>query len=140
MPLGRSRPRRDRPSSNDSTKDGLYEQLLASLTQGGEPLATEEEYWRWMWDWGKLHPGERAPSDAMPWSIQRRHALRTLRALTWEPVKGLWEGMQRNHALVEQQRPGSFWAAKTEEELRKEWEQWRKALMETYRLEGLVSQ
>ena len=147
MPLGKSRRRRDPPSSDDSAKDALYDQLLSSLEQGGESLATEEEYHDWMRQWRKLHPGHTdAPRDAMPWPIQRRHALRLLDVqevfmrleLTTKELK-IWEATRNNphppdkaavRAMVQREEPAR----------RAKWEQRRKALIQTYRLEGLVSQ
>ena len=55
MPLGSARRKPGRPSSSGSLRDGLFDQLLASLAQGDEPLATDEEYWRWIRAWGHAH-------------------------------------------------------------------------------------
>ena len=147
MPLGSSRPRRNRLSSTGSDKDALYEQLLVSLTQGGEPLATEEEYGHWLRDWGKSHPGQEAPLSAMPRPIQRYRALRMLEFLAWERVERFWaeERAMKVH-FKDKGLPYSspldddpMLSAETKEELRARWEEWRKAPIEDYRLDSLVT-
>jgi hypothetical protein len=63
MPLGSARRKPGRPSSSGSLRDGLFDQLLASLAQGDEPLATAEEYWRWVRAWSNGHSWP-APSSS----------------------------------------------------------------------------
>ena len=55
MSLGRSRRKHGEPLSDDSLKSELYDRLLASLTQGGEPLPDDIEYWRFMREWFRLY-------------------------------------------------------------------------------------
>lgn len=148
MPLGRSRPRRGRLSSNGCTKDVLHDQLLISLAQGGEPLATMEEYCRWLHAWQATNRDRPALSE-MPWPVQRRWALYILEAFSWQ----VYRDFNQTVRLLEmfertQPRPSTRedWATlegrvkEEEPQLRAEWEAWRHDLIEAYRLEGLVSQ
>lgn len=121
---------------------------MTSLAQGGEPLATMEEYWRWLHAWQDTHRGGGEPAlSEMPWPIQRRWALYILDAFGWQVYRDfnqtvrLLEMAERTHP-----RPSTReeWAAlegrvKAEEpQLWAEWEAWRQDLIEAYRLEGLV--
>ena len=147
MPLGKSRRRRDRPLSDDSTKDALYDQLLSSLEQGGEPLATEEEYHDWMRQWRKAHPGQTdPPRAAMPWPIQRRHALMILDV--WEDLMQVEQTAQavklwratRNDPHPPDEAAVEATVQREEPARRAKWEQWPRALIQTYRLYSLASQ
>ena len=84
MRSGKSRRRPAKPSSSDSRRDVLYDQLLSSLT-GDEGLASGQEYFRWCQ--GQALAGRRdfAPLDLeVPWPIQRYQALTLLQALSWD--------------------------------------------------------
>lgn len=157
MPSRKFPRRPETPSSAASKKDALFEELLALLSQGGEPLPTEEEYRRWRIGWYAAHPGRfvdgpngshqwEAPqpaSEDMPWRIQRHAALEEIRVLDWKIIKRAWKAMREEPELsVANGQPGSpkSWigTARTEEELRERWETYRRNLISRYRLDGLL--
>lgn len=143
MRSGRSRPRPDRPSSNGSIRDGLYDNLLASLAEGGEPLASREEFGAFVAVWRDAHPGARFPilDGAWPRPVQRRRALDLLYTFTWPAWLSLERGM--HEVLDADPDPDATGEAPTamvdEAALRTEWEAWRDGLVRQYRLAGLVA-
>ncbi len=86
MPLGKHRQKSEKQLSDDSLTDGLFDQLLDSLTQGADPLPTDREFRRGLDAWGKAHPHERAwyENENLPWPLQRYWALNVIRAFTRE--------------------------------------------------------
>lgn len=141
MPSGRSRRKPDNGSSPDSKKRELYEQLFRFLEQGGEALATSDEYQYWIREWTAAHPGERVPllADPMPWAIQRQQALGFLRALTWETWLRL-EQTRHEMEQAEREEAGAPVGPFDVERARAEWREWRDELIQRYRLGGLVAE
>ncbi len=116
-------------------KHELYAQLLASLTQGGEPFPTEEEYRRWKESWVKAHPGEQIwyGDERLPWPIRRYLALQLLHAFTWPNWLRLAEAIYEDDSEAEDGEPFKV------EQARDPWHRWREAVIKIYRLEGLVT-
>ena len=137
MPLGRYRQRREKPSSDDSLKDELYDQLLASLKQGGEPLPTDLEYWRWLQGRIQAHPGESIwyADERLPMPIRRSLALRLIGAFTEESWLGLQQAIHEDEA-----GPEELTEPLDVEQVRADWLQWRSETIQQYRLEGMVTQ
>lgn len=123
---------------------------MTSLAQGGEPLATLEDYWRWLHAWQDTNRGKDRPAlSEMPWPIQRRWALFILEGFSWQ----VYRDFNQTVRLLElsertQPRPSTRedWAVlegrvkEEEPQLQAEWEAWRQDLIEAYRLEGLVGE
>ena len=150
MPLGKSHRRPEKPLPNDSLKDGLYDQLLTSLTQGGEPIATKEEYSQWERE-NRNHPygGDLFfENEAVPWPIRRRRALDIVELFTLDQWLRMTEIMHLKvdgTAILAKSRDHSkeAWEAREPvdvEQVRSLWLQWRGNVIRKYRLEGLVSQ
>jgi hypothetical protein len=140
MPLGNSRRRLGRPSSNGSLRDGLFDQLLAFLASGADPLATEEEYWAWVREWSEVHQGDAVPllAECVPWPLRRRQALTLLGAVSWASYRRIRLAVQEDQeALTDTGEP---LALASEDHLQDQWHRWRGGLMQRYRLaEGLLS-
>lgn len=125
----------------------LYDQLLRSLAQGGEPLATPEEFARYVEAWCRAHPGRSFPilDDAMPWPIQRYRVLDLLRAFPEETLLRMIEGA---HTLEQMERPdregfgesGAPAGAFDAERVRGAVRRWRERMIRHYRLGGLVAE
>ena len=135
MPLGKFHRKYGKPSSNDSLQNALFDQLLTSIIQGDEPLASEEQYWNWIRSWSTSHPDKsRALLDeSTPWPILRREALNLLQLFDWETVsrfrKVIWE--------VDEPNDPSDWLTELDR-VKTEWLVWRKAMIDKYRLQGFV--
>lgn len=128
--------------SPDSTRDALYEALFSRLAEGGEPLATPEEFGTFVRAWRGAHPGARFPilDGAWPRAIQRRRALDLLTTFTWPAWLSLERGM---HEVLDTDPDATGEAPTTsldEEAVRAEWEAWRDGLVGQYRLAGLVAE
>ena len=142
MPLGKSHRRPEKPLPDDSLKDGLYDQLLTSLTQGGEPIATKEECSQWERE-NRNRPdrgGALFADETALWPIRRYDALDTLRVLTYEK---LW--LPLAEGKHEQRRIDSERSETDEpiepldvEKVRADYLQWRNNIIRKYRLEGLL--
>ena len=148
MSLGKSPRTSGMLSSEDSKKSALYDQLLTSLAQGGEPLATEEDWQNWWNHWCEAHGGRRREQpmpreEDMPWPIRRLDALKILRVLTWDTITRIWQCLRElNDQDLNGQPSGAWWLATcaTEEQLLVDWGEWRREVIQKYRFEGLVSE
>src|SRR5262249_33651578 len=108
MPLGKSHRKYGKPSSNDSLQNALFDQLLASIIQGDEPLASEEQYWNWIRSGSTSHPRELL-DESTPWPIRRREALNLLQLFDWETVSRL------RKVILEAERTDFFdWSAEAQ--------------------------
>ena len=138
MSLGRSRRKHGKPSSDDSLKDVLYDQLLASLSQGGEPLPDDIEYWRFLQEWHRVY-GDVAqdPDPRWPWPMQRKRAFELLKVFDWETYFRLSEVISEDEKAekpdIEEQIE-----LQTAEQLKTEWIKWRTETIQRYRLEALI--
>ena len=135
MSLGRSRQKHGKPLSDDSLKDALYDQLLASLSQGGEPLPDDREYWEFLQERHRVY-GDVVddPDSRWPWPMQRKRAFELLRALTWEA----WYNLQKVISEAEQAsngKNGNLPDLNSEEQVKVEWFAWRSEMIQKYRLE-----
>lgn len=94
MPLGRSRRKPGKPSFNGSPKDGLYDQLLHSLT-GAKGLASEGEVRAYYGSNGQANWSLCEVDPHAPWPIQRRQAYTAVTLFTfeeyWKCIQGWWE-------------------------------------------------
>ena len=136
MPLQRSRRIPEKPLPEGSRKDGLYDQLLASLTQGGEPITTEKEYWQWVRE--NRNRGTSTFDEAAPWPIRRREALENLWVLdkTWLPMQEMEHELRKIDAeKSETDEPIEPLDLK---QIRADYHQWRNNIIRKYRLEGLL--
>ena len=140
MPLARYRRRHGRQSSDGSLKDALFDQLLQSLAQGGEKIATEEEFGRFVRAWCAAHSGKSFPilDASFPMPIQRRQALNLVNAFTWESYlnlnKAIWEDELGISAEPESAGDEADLSA-----FHDAWLDWRDRLIGKYRLDGLIS-
>jgi hypothetical protein len=122
-------------------RDELYGQLLASLTQGGEPIATDGDYARWVESWRLTRRGEVLPElgdERMPWAFQRRRALALLSALDLETFCKLEEVAHEEDTLKNAEE-GNMVAPFNVERASAKWSQWREATIESYKLRGVIS-
>lgn len=117
--------------------------MLRSLTEGGEPLATSEEYEQWVRAWVATHPRRRVPllDDAVPRPLRRYQALLFVHAFPWET----WLRMVRvAHEVVDADpgvdTAGAPTAPLDEAAVRAEWLRWRAETIRRYRLGGLVAE
>ncbi len=131
MPLGKSRQKRGKPLSSGSLKDELYGQLLDSLNLGGEPLAPKEEYAQFVREWTEANPSGQFPllGDTLPRAIQRHQALNFVKLFNYR----FWYDIKNDTRKEGEASPDP-------EEVRAWYIQWRKRLIENYKLDGLVPQ
>lgn len=121
-------------------KDALFDQLLQSLTQGGEKIVTGEEFGRFVRAWCAAHPGKSFPilDPSFPMPIQRRQALDLVNAFTWENYlalnKAIWEDGLDISAEPEFPEDEADLSG-----FHDAWLDWRNGLIGKYRLEGLIS-
>jgi hypothetical protein len=138
MPLGRSRRKHGKPSSDDSLKDALYDQLLASLSQGGEPLPDDQEYWEFRRGWFRLYgASEDDPDPRWPWPMQRKRAFELMRVFDWETYLRIREVISEVDK-VERPEIDEQIEHQTEEQFKTEWIKWRSETIQRYRLEALL--
>ena len=138
MSLGRSRRKHGKPLSADSLKSELYDRLLASLSQGGEPLPDDIEYWRFLQEWHRVYGDPvQDPDPRWPWPIQRKRAFELLRVFDWETYFRLREVISEDERAqnldieeqIEHQTAG---------ELKTEWIKWQTETIQRYRLEAML--
>jgi len=120
--------------------DGLFEQLLDSLTQGADPLPTDQEFRRGLDAWGKAHPHEKAwyENEDLPWPLRRHWALKVIRAFAWKDWLRLHEVINEDDETEELQNGGGV-EPLDEEQVKSQWRQWRTETIRRYRLEALVT-
>ena len=136
MPLGRYRQRLEKPLSDGLLKEELFDQLLASLVQGGEPIATDDEYWQWVKHWRDSRSSEPFPElgyERMPWPVQRYRALKLLEVFDWETDLRLQEVI-REEGSAERLENGEAVEGQDIEQLKAEWLKWRSETIQRYRL------
>ena len=141
MSLGTRRRTFETQSSDNSLRDELYDHLLASLTQGGEPIASEEESWRWVESWRLTRRGEQLANlgdERMPWSIQRRKALSLLNMVDQETFVRIRRTMCGEYTLDRAKGREFSTPDCGETHLRGEWLMWSENMIENYRLAAVV--
>ena len=134
MPLRKSHRRSDTPLFNGSPKDGLYAQLLSSLT-GVDDFPSDEEERSYYQSKNQAQWCQCTPDPTAPWPIQRKQAWTAHELFPWEEywrhVQVLWEAGTVDSSENNDLR----WLLPPEEEAVKvEWQAWRKGLMEQYHL------
>ena len=152
MPSGRYRRRPAKPSSNDSRKDVLYDQLLHSLT-GDDSVATQGEVIQWAHEQDRA--GQKVPliDPQAPWPIQRGQALILLHAIPLSAYLYACEVIREAKICGQADEAGLLGSHATPEEfakieqsvspldeahVRTEFLQWRDGLIQRYQLEGLM--
>lgn len=121
-------------------RDELYDQLLASLTQGGEPIATDEDYSRWVESWRETRRGEALPDlgDArMPWHVQRRRALMLVSVIDQDTFCTLEEVAYEIDSL-ENAEEGKSVAPFDSDKSTADWSHWKERTIEMFGLGGLI--
>jgi len=131
MPLGKFHQKRGKPLSSDSYRDELYGQLLDSLNQGGEPLATKEEYAQFVREWTEANPKGNFPllGGSLPRAIQRHQALNFINLFNYK----FWYDIKNDTRKEGEEPPDPA-------KIMAWYRQWRKRLIENYKLDGLVPQ
>ena len=111
-------------------QNALFDQLLTSIIQGDEPLASEEQYWNWIRSGSTSHPRELL-DESTPWPIRRREALNLLQLFDWETVsrfrKVIWE--------VDEPNDSARWPTELER-VKAQWLEWRQVMIQKYNLQG----
>ncbi len=140
MPLGKQRQRSEKQLSDDSLPDVLFDQLLDSLKQDGEPLPSDKEFRRGLDAWKNANPQEQAwyENENLPWPLRRYWALNIIRAFTEENWLRLHEVINEDDETEELQNGGGV-EPLDEEQVESQWRQWRTETIRRYRLEALVT-
>lgn len=112
---------------------------MRSLTEGGEPLATAEEFWQYV----HARPGRDWPylSPPAPRSIQRAAALHLVSAIGWDEWLRMKEAVRVyawHQARAQADDEDAPAAPIDADAARAAWEAWRDGLIQRYRLAGLV--
>jgi len=140
MPLGKYRQRPEKQLSDGLLIDGLFDQLLDSLKQDGEPLPSDKEFRRGLDAWRKAHQHEEIwyENENMPWPLRRYWALKVIRAFTCENWLRLHEVINEDDETEELQNGGGV-EPLDEEQVMHQRLQWRTETIRRYRLEALVT-
>ena len=116
-------------ASDASSLDSLYDGLIRSLEEAGEPIADEHEFFEFVRAWAVAHSGKNFPilDPSFPTAIQRRQALQLVTAFNLE-------GWLRFFSAAAEDVGDSF-----DPELEHgAWLDWRNELVGRHRLEGLI--
>jgi len=142
MPLGKYRQRPEKQSSDGSLTDGLFDQLLTYLTQGADPLPTDQEFRRGLDAWKNANPHEKAcyENENLPWPLRRYWALNVIRAFTRENWLRLHQAIYEEDQTPDELGNGTGVEPLDEEQAKVSWLQWRSSAIREYQLEGLVTQ
>jgi hypothetical protein len=127
----RSHRKPDKPSFNGSLKDGLYDQLLHSLT--GDDLAAESEVRAYYQSKGQAKWSLYEVDPLAPWPIQRRQAYTAATLFTPDEylrcIHGLWEcegiDLSENRKVNTSPPPN-------EQAILADWAEWRERMNRHY--------
>ncbi len=142
MPLGKQRQKSEKQSCDGWLKDELFDQLLDSLKQDGEPLPSDKEFRRGLDAWKNANPHEKDwyENENLPWPLRRYWALNVIRAFTKENWLRLHQVMYEEDQTPDELGNGTGVEPLDEEQAKVSWLQWRSSAIREYQLEGLVTQ
>ncbi len=142
MPFGRYPRKPEKPSSDGLLKDELFGRLLDSLTQGADPLPTDQEFRHGLDAWKNANPHEKAcyENENLPWQLRRYWALNVIRGFTRENLLRLHQAIYEEDQTPDELGNGTGVEPLDEEQAKVLWLQWRSIAIREYQLECLVTQ